>query len=394
MSVVGEVLLASTPRERLRLSPQPIGAGGQATVFGVDADAGLAVKLYHEPSAEIERRLESMLLLAHADEFLSDDGAGHPALTWPSAMVEDVDTSAVIGYAMRRVGPPEFLPLGTLFNPVQRRQYFPDISWRFLLGLGRNLAGLVAALHERELVLGDISHANLVVSRRGYFSLLDCDSMQFTDPRSGERFPCLFLTAEYAPPELLTNGGAERSTATDDFSLAVLVCRLLLVGDHPFMGIRLGGLDDDADTARNIADGYSYLVRPDEMGLPPGTFDPGLLPPPVSALASRAFGPGHQDPSARPAAEEWLAALDTAMESIAVCGLQRHHAYSEHLPGCPWCARLEARGADAFPSPNGRPAPAPHVSTPSKATGDGRRRWLVGLAVLAVVVLLLLAVLL
>jgi eukaryotic-like serine/threonine-protein kinase len=390
MSAGAEVLLASTPRRRLTLSPRPIGEGGQAAVFGVHADPDLVVKLYHEPTAEIERRLESMLLLAHPDQFLSEDGTGHPALTWPSAMVEDVETGAVIGYAMRRVGAPEFLPLGTLFNPVQRRQYFPDISWRFLVGLGRNLAGLVAALHDRELVLGDISHANLVVSRLGYFTFLDCDSMQFTDPRSGEHFPCLFLTAEYAPPELQGAEGMARSRATDDFSLAVLACRLLLVGDHPFMGIRTGGLDDDADAGRNIVDGYSYLVRPEQIGLPPGTLDPGLLPPPVLTLAQRAFGPGHSDQGARPTADEWLAVLDTAMESIAVCGLRRHHAYSDHLPGCPWCARMQAGAPDVFPSPDAQRWPSPQVPAPTVADGNGWSGWFVGLAVLAVIVVLLL----
>ena len=385
-----EVLLASTPRQRLTLSPRPIGQGGQATVFSVDADPALVVKLYHEPGPEIERRLESMLLLAHPDHFVSEDGAGHPALTWPSAMVMDADGGHVIGYAMRRVGLPDFLPLGTLFNPVQRHQHFPDISWRFLVGLARNLAGLVAALHDRDLVLGDVSHANLVVSQNGYLSFLDCDSMQFTDPRSGERFACQFLTPEYAAPELQRDASHERSAATDDFSLAILVCRLLLVGDYPFMGIRLGGDDDDADAARNIADGYSYLVRPEEIGLPPGTFDPGLLPPPVLGLAQRAFGNGHFDQAVRPTADEWLAALDDATGSIAVCGDERFHAYSDHLPGCPWCARVQSGGRDAFPSPAApRHAPAPR--TPAAPAGSAWRQWLVAFAIIAVIVLLVLA---
>ena len=400
MSSGPEVLLACTPRRRVTLSPRPIGEGGQAVVFGVEADPELAVKLYHQPTVETERRLESMLLLAHPDQFLSEDGTGHPALTWPSEMVVDVDSGAVIGYAMRRVGSPEFVPLGTLFNPVQRRQYFPDISWRFLVGLGRNLAGLIAALHEQELILGDISHANLVVNGRGCLSFLDCDSMQFTDPRSGESFPCQFLTTEYAAPELQRSDDATRSAATDDFSLAVLACRLLLVGDHPFMGIRLGGLngDADADAARNIIDGYSYLVRPEEMGVPPGTFDPGLLPPSALQLAQRAFGPGHLDQSARPTADEWFVALDQGMDTITVCDANRLHAYSAHLARCPWCTRAEAGAADPFPSPDAprqspaAPASPPPPVSPPPPTRTGRSPWrIVGVALAALFVLWMLA---
>jgi DNA-binding helix-hairpin-helix protein with protein kinase domain len=388
-----EVLLASTSRQRLTLSSRPLGQGGQATVFSVDADPSLVVKLYHEPTAEIERRLESMLLLAHPDEFLLEDGTGHPALTWPSAMVTDVDSGQVIGYAMRRIGEPDFLPLGTLFNAIQRRRHFPDISWRFLVGLARNLAGLTAAIHDRELVLGDVSHANIMVSRNGYLSFLDCDSMQFTDPRSGERFLCEFLTPEYAAPELHRDAEQERSAATDNFSLAVLVCQLLLPGDSPHRGIRLGGDDNHADTAQNIIDGYSYLVHPEEMRLPAGTLDPALLPPPVLRLARRAFGDGHIDQAARPRAEEWLAALDDAMASIAVCGEQRYHAYSDHLPACPWCGRVQSGLGDVFSSPE---APRPAPSTPPRhvlaaAAEVAWRQWLIALAFIAVIVLLVVA---
>jgi DNA-binding helix-hairpin-helix protein with protein kinase domain len=387
-----EVLLASGPRRTLQLSSQPIGEGGQATVFSVDADPGVAVKLYHQPTAELERRLESMLLLAHPDQFLSEDGTEHPALTWPAAMVKDVVSGEVIGYTMRRVRSPEFMPLGTLFNAVHRRQHFADVSWRFHLGLARNLAGLVASVHERELVLGDVSHANVFVSQRGYLSLLDCDSIEFTDPRSGERFPCVFLTADYAPPELQRDPAIARSPSTDDFSLAILVCRLLLVGDHSHIGVRLGGDDEDASVAANIRDGYSHLVRPDDIGLPPGTFDARVLPPPVLELARRAFGPGHDDPAARPSAEEWLAALDEAAGATATCPGRRYHVYSAHLSACPWCERIAAGAPDAFPGPGAAPAAAVRAPAPSAPAHRFDWRWaFVALVIVALILLIVLS---
>jgi DNA-binding helix-hairpin-helix protein with protein kinase domain len=389
MTSATEVLLATEPRRRLILSPRPLGEGGQATVFGVAGDPDLVVKLYHEPTSDIERRLEGMLILARPDEFLNEDGSGHAVLTWPSALVEDVEDGSVIGYGMRRVDSPGYLPLGTLFNPAQRREHFPDISWRFLVGLARNLAGLTAALHERELVLGDVSHANLVVSQPGYLCFLDCDSMEFTDPRSGEHFSCEVLTAEYAPPELQRDEGQPRSPATDDFSLAVLVCRLLLVGDHPFMGIRLAGGDDDADVARNIVDGYSYLTRPAEIGLPAGTLDPALLPPRVLDLARGAFGPGHLDQTARPTAEDWLVALDDAMGSIRPCATHRYHAYSEHLDRCPWCSRVDAGATDVFPSPGAQPRQPTPATAPVGTQDASSGKFPTALIVVAGVIILL-----
>ena len=390
MTTLSEVRLAVKPRRRLTLSPQPIGVGGEATVFGVEDDDTLAVKLYHDPGEGTERRLESMLLLAHADEFLSDDAIKRPVLVWPSALVHDVDNAAVIGYAMRRIASPDYLPLGTLFDSPQRRAHFPDINWRFLGGLARNLAGLTAALHERDLVLGDVSHANLMVTPDGYLCFLDCDSMQFTDPQSGELFTCPVITPEYAAPELQHDEGARRSIATDDFAVAVLICRLLLVGDHPFMGIRLGGSDDEADVARNIADGYSYLVRPADIGLPAGTVDPDVLPPPVRELAQRAFGAGHLDPAVRPAAEEWMTALDDALGAIQPCAKRTVHTFGGHLDRCPWCERVTAHRRDLFSATGTDAAAAPDSTTGTKA--GLQQRWITAICILIVVVIVVIAI--
>lgn len=393
MSATRELLLASEPPRTLRLAEPPIGRGGQAVVYVDDADPGVAVKLYHDPPADIERRLAGMLRLARPEDFLTRDAAAHPELAWPSAVVRDVGNRQVVGYAMRRVGKPEFFPLGLLLSTPQRRQVMPEMSWRFLVGVSRNLACLAAALHERDLVLGDVSHANVVVSRYGYSTFLDCDSMQFVAPDSGERFPCLVTTAEYAAPELLRNGHLDRTPESDMFSLAVLICRLLLVGDHPFMGVRkLASEDDDAGAAENIRDGHSYLVRPEEMRLPKGHLDPSLLPPGLLALAVRTFGPGHTNPEARPCAADWLERLDDAEAQLTICHRQRLHVFSRHLTTCPWCARAADGARDPFVRSTGAvPAAgsrrttvtAPHRARPSIAFAS-----LVLIALVAMIVVL------
>jgi DNA-binding helix-hairpin-helix protein with protein kinase domain len=394
--VTRDVLLAGDPPRTLRLSERPIGRGGQAVVYGVEADPGVAVKLYHSPTADIERRLDGMLRLARPVEFLTPDAVGHPELAWPSGLVRDLDHHQVIGYAMRRVGEPDFFPLGVLFSTHHRRQTMHEMSWRFLLGVSRNLACLAAALHERDFVLGDVSHANVVVSRHGYLTFLDCDSMQFVAPHTGEHFPCLVMTAEYAAPELLRNGHVDRTPESDTFSLAMLVCRLLLVGDHPFMGVRkFGSENDDFGTADNIRGGYSYLVRPEEMGVPEEHFKPSLLPPALLGLAVRTFGEGHSNPTARPSAAEWLAALDDAQASLTVCRAERLHVFSCHLASCPWCARVAEGAWDPF-APARRPAAA---AAPAKTTPVRRSRPIpafasVLLAIFVIAIVVLFAVLL
>ena len=390
MSAARSVLLAGNPPRTLRLAEQPIGRGGQAVVYAGETDPALAIKLYYEPAADIERRLEGMLRLAHPDEFLTADGVAHPELAWPLALVRDPESHDVIGYAMRRVGSPDFFPLGVLFHTPQRRTAMAEMSWRFLVGVARNLAGLVAALHARGLVLGDVSHANIVVSRQGYLTFLDCDSMQFVAPCSGEHFPCLVFTAEYAAPELHRGGVVDRTPESDSFSLAVLVCRLLLMGDHPFMGVRTHAPDDDdSGMTDHIRDGYSYLVRPEEMSVPANQFDPELLPPAIRALVVRALGAGHSDPAARPSAAEWVTALGITEDALKACADQRLHVFGGHHSACPWCTRAAASFSDPFAPARRRPAPAAAPAAAAPA-GQARSRARLALALAAVLVLVLL----
>ena len=71
---------------------------------------------------------------------------------------------------MRLVGEPEFHPLGTLFSHRERIRYFTQATWRFPLGIARNLSAVVARLHHRGLIVGDLSDRNLVVSQKGYLT--------------------------------------------------------------------------------------------------------------------------------------------------------------------------------------------------------------------------------
>lgn len=357
-----EVVLASDPPHTVRLAETVLGQGGQATVYVSEHDSSVAIKLYHRPTPEVGRRLQGMLKLARPQDFLTRDESAHPLLAWPEALVRSVGGRDVIGYAMPSVRRPGFVPLSVLFDPSQRRTSLPMVSWRFFVGVARNLSSLVAALHECDLVLGDLSPANFVVSPSGYLTLLDCDSIQFVAPDSGERFPCFMHTPEYAAPELPRNPRLEHTPESDAFSLAIVVCQLLLLGDHPFQGRRLDEPDDqDSGRSENIRGGYSYLVRPEEMGLPAGSYDPVILPPTVFQLARRAFGDGHTAPAARPRAADWLEQLDDTRLSLKVCAAEKLHVYGAHLSDCPWCERTAAGLPDPF---RPRASRTPQVTSP------------------------------
>jgi DNA-binding helix-hairpin-helix protein with protein kinase domain len=342
-----KVILLTEPPRRISLGARPIARGGQAVMVAVDEDDHLVAKLYYEPSGEIVRRLVAILALVARGDLAFGEHAGRFRFAWPVALVADPEAGEILGFAMRRFDVRDDLPIAALFSGRLRTRLFPGADWRLVLTLARNLSALMASLHEHGVLVGDVSHRNLLANRSGVLTLLDCDSLQFTDPRSGEHFPSPVVTPEYAAPEVQLQPQAAPTVAGDRFGLAVLVCRLLLLGDHPFMGFPPGA-EEDTDIPHNIRLGATYVLAECDVEVPVGVLDKALLPPEVARLAHAAFAEGHMDPEHRPTAREWVDALDDSIDAVVECSLHRRHAFPGHLSRCPWCARREAGFPDAF----------------------------------------------
>lgn len=367
------------------LAELPLKGGGQAAVFPVIGDAGIVVKLYREPPGlDQERRLMRMLTMSPLAA-RPTDASQPPELAWPTALARGPQ-GEFLGYAMRRFGEPQHVQLIGLFTRAQRLKLFPErADWRFLLGVAWNLAFMTARMHYDNLVIGDFSSSNVVVDTNGFVTFLDCDSIAFNDPVSGELFPCLMHTTDYSSPERQAGGPATR--ATDDFALAVLVYQLLTAGNHPFGGVPHDSASEST-VKDNIAASCSYVVRPELVVIPRGTIDPSVLPPELLTLARAAFGPGVHAPAARPPAEAWLRALDKERSLVRVCQNRPLHTYGSHLTSCPWCTRAAVTGHDVF---NGRvPVPVPEAPGRQEQTGGAWATALKVALLIAVVVILVL----
>ncbi|MGP9018914.1 hypothetical protein ACT1U9_10930 [Streptomyces sp. BR1] len=357
------------------LAPTPLKGGGQAAVYTVEGHDGIVVKLYRDrPGPEQERRLNRMLTMAPLGG-RPTDRSQRPELAWPTAPARSPG-GEFLGYAMQRFGEPEHVQLVGLFTRAQRVRLFHDrADWRFLLGVSWNLAFMTARMHHENLVIGDFSSSNVVVDANGFVTFLDCDSIAFTDPVTGELFPCLMHTTDYSAPERQAGGPATRES--DDFALAVLVYQLLTAGNHPFGGVPHESVSEST-VQDNIAASISYVVSPEVVVVPRGTVDPSVLPPELLGLARAAFGSGVHNPGARPSAEDWLRALDRERSRVRVCSVRPMHSYGSHLSGCPWCARAAATGHDVF---NLGPVAVPPQPTSWRA--------LVAVAVLVLLVVIL-----
>ncbi|MFJ8140119.1 hypothetical protein [Streptomyces sp. NPDC096013] len=370
------------------LAELPLKGGGQAAVFPVEGDDTIVVKLYRDrPGPDLERRLARMLTMSPLAARPTDANQP-PELAWPTAIARGPDDT-FLGYAMRRFGEPQHVQLVGLFTRAQRLRLFGDrADWRFLLGVAWNLAFMTARMHYDHLVIGDFSSSNVVVDANGFVTFLDCDSIAFTDPVTGEPFPCLMHTTDYSSPE--RQSGAAATEESDNFALAVLIYQLLTAGNHPFGGVPHDSTSDST-VKDNIAASVSYVVRPESVVIPRGTVDPSVLPPGLLTLAHTAFGAGVHAPSARPTPEVWLRALDQERSRVQSCHQRPLHSYGSHLPTCPWCTRAAVTGHDVFNVPVRPPVP---VVPPAAAPEPEQRMGPLKVAGVVLLALLLLIVVL
>jgi TonB family protein len=346
---------------------EELGAGGQARVVGVAGNPAWAVKRYHHPAEQQARKLRVMLA---NPPLASTDGASpapRQALVWPADLLRD-EEGRTVGLLMRRVSGMQ--RAFELYNPATRRLRSPHFHYARLHRAARNVAAAFAALHAAGYVVGDANESNVLVDEEGNVTVIDTDSFQVRDPATGEVFRCPVGRPEFAPPELQgrTLSEVDRTPEHDRFALGVLVFQLLMEGTHPFAG-RYPGPGEPPPIPDRIARGLFPYTPGGEMKPPRNAPPLELLHPLLRGAMRRCFEVGHADPSARPHAHEWAAALQAAEAALVQCAANPAHHHGRHLAACPWCQRKRALGGrDPFPTA-AAVARGEHLKAPPRRRG-------------------------
>lgn len=334
--------MTDTRVAQLRLGPQ-VGKGGEATVYSLVEEPLNLVKLYHKPDHERAEKLALMISNPPASISLG----GYVTIAWPQRRVfSRTSDKAVIGFIMPRVVGGEQFSL--LHNMRSRLNSKPRFDWRYLVRASRNLCSLVTQVHQADYVIGDFNDAGVLVSDTAVVSLVDCDSFQVADPKTGNIHRCPVGMGMFTAPELQGKNFSkiDRTISHDNFALAVLI-HLALMGSHPFnvMVARHSEQPTIEDAIRQglYADAGVAAASPSRGSLP---YD--VLPTDIRSLLKSAFSGYHQ----RPSAAQWDHVLADLESSLRTCTRNSHHVYSSHLgSGCPWCARTSSlSGRDPFPS--------------------------------------------
>lgn len=325
-----------------------LGRGGQGAVYEISGQAGTVAKIYLKRPDPVDVLKLVALSQVSTPQLLS-------VSAWPQVILRD-PTGQIQGFVMPLVSDTEYHELHNLYRITSRRQAFPQADVRFLVHVARNVSRAFTVLHSRDLLMGDVSSRNVMVSQNGTVRLIDTDSFQITV--GGRTYPCPVGTAEFTAPELQGKsfGTLVRTREHDLFGLALLIFHLLFDGRHPYAGIHdNGAMPSPAEAIKT--DKFAYSLQ----------YQHGVKPPPftltlqgvhssVRNLFERAFSPKHQN---RPQADEWDKVLAEVFRHLTTCSKNAAHKYDSRIP-CPWCAMLPAN-AQAATAKTGIPSAAKRI---------------------------------
>jgi serine/threonine protein kinase len=341
-----------------------LGKGGEATIWTVKWRRRMVAKIYHQPRADREKKLRTMIAAPPVDPART---RGHVSICWPQSLLFD-QNRRVAGFLMQRIDMTRHRELFRIATPSTRQAEAPGFTWAYLVTAAENIAILTDSIHGAGYVIGDINESNFFISDSARASIVDCDSIQVT--ARTDVFLCTVAKAEFLAPELYRADLSThvRSRHEDNFALAVLIFQLLMEGVHPYAG-KWQAPGDPPPLAERIARGDTPYAGSPRL-LPSPVAPPfQILPVHLQQLFVRAFLHGNRDPSCRPSAREWQRGLQALSTQMATCSSNARHRFSNHLARCPWCERATACGFDAYPSrcARQRAAAAPRASHPVDA---------------------------
>jgi DNA-binding helix-hairpin-helix protein with protein kinase domain len=373
-----------------------LASAGEGAIHEVVGRPDLVAKVFHPELKDLAVKLAKVDAMISSPPDGSVQSDGFVVLTWPTDLISD--TSGTAGYLMPRVDTTNAVEIHTVSNPSNRARplpgapnWTPNVLWSHLVNIAANLCLAVDIVHRVDAVIGDFQERNILVNDTTRVTLVDCDSMQFTDSE-GRVYPCGVARPEFTAPELAGTdlSVTARSKPSDLFALAVHIHLLLMAGNHPFLRGEWTGVGDQPDALTLAASGQwaggpGSALRTHSLA-PSVTF----LPNDIQHLFIRAFTNGARNPADRPTAAQWRAAL-LGMQ-LGTC--PRGHQIPIEAEPCPWCliddqrvARRSSRASTSHPGltdqvvyrvdpaapPPAASVPGPPQSQPLPAPNAGTR---------------------
>ena len=213
-----------------------VGSGGEGVIY--ETDEGYVAKIYQKGSLTSLRREKIKRMLSRN---ISCKG-----ICWPVAELRN-EQDEFVGYMMPKAQGKE---LGrSVFIKQLMQQYFPGWKKIDLVQLCLTILEKIYYLHHRNIIVGDINPANILVVSPQEVYLVDTDSYQIED------FPCPVGTPVYTAPEIQGKPFRQflRTMGNENFAVATLLFMIMLPGKTPY------AQQDGGEISENIKNGnFSY----------------------------------------------------------------------------------------------------------------------------------------
>ncbi len=317
----------------IELAATPFAGGGEGDLYKIKSPTAYqnyVAKLYHPHKISQEREEKTEYLIEHPPLGLSENGS----IVWIKDALYTKDYKFV-GFIMpfAKGKKLELLCLGKLPKKIGKNWARFDLkhpdALKYRLRICFNLAAAIYQMHATDhYVLVDLKPENIIIQPNGLLAIVDTDSVQVIENEVAI-FPAPVATPEYTPPEFYRSHRQENGTIGepwDRFGLAVIFYKLLC-GIHPFAGSAKPPYDNLVSLHEKIEHGlfvHRTLNRSVFSVIPPPHKQFEKLDPNLQELFIQCFEEGHQNPEARPAADEWCSAL---LEAIGDSTYEAHFAH-------------------------------------------------------------------
>ncbi|MFA5419346.1 MAG: hypothetical protein WC341_12900 [Bacteroidales bacterium] len=340
--------------QKIKLSPNAIkGVGGEATVV---QHQNLAIKIFHQPTAERAEKLVDFLKLRPLPNSVCS----------PVDVVQNIK-GQIIGYSMNLL-PDAFSVVQSLASRKFRESH-PDITSAVIVNMFLDAYATNASLHAKGIVIGDQNDLNALFRcrQRAEMAFIDADSFQFS------KYPCMVGTEHFLDPNLYNLNLADQpyfKPENDWYAWFVMFIRSLLMV-HPYGGThrKLPLLTQRAQARVTFLD--------NDVKYPKSALHPDLLNDSLKSLFDRMF---HKGERFVPPLEAFADYRDSLLPCHS-CGVM----FPSECPTCPQCSKVNVqqvqRPVKVVSSPTKR---AVHCNTLLSTPGKFIWRHCAGLNVYAV----------
>jgi len=218
-----------------------------------DVGNGEVAKIYFfKPTQEHKNKLEMRF---RKIELLTKAGVCIDGVLFPKKIIFN-DKNEFVGYVMDKAD-------GTTLHSLLFGN--SNLSKKELVKICLDIAQKFKALHELNIIVGDVNLLNIKVDSAGKVFFFDTDSFQI------EGFPCTVGTMDFAPPELQNKEFQNilRSIEHENFAIAMLFFRILHKGKSPY-AVRGGGGVQENIMNKNFP--YQLDGKPNDK-IPTGHFN-------------------------------------------------------------------------------------------------------------------------